>query len=366
MININKKNIKEVLFSEIDINQSFFDSLKKDYPGFSNWFHKKSMQGRKAFVSEKEGKVVSFLSFKRDEIEEIELENKTLESKKRFKIATLKLSDEVKGNRLGEAYIYNSILEFYRTDNEEIYITIFPKYKELIGMVMSYGFKEEGNLKNGELLFSRIKKPETGFCKEIYPYIRWGEKTKTKVVTFEAEYHDRLFPTNLLYNTNQEIDYSSEGTGITKTYLSNSVKFLELNKGDPLLIYRKKHPDDSGSSGNKSVISGISTFLEYKLIKNYGQNPLISLKEYLGYVGNSSVYSLEELKNKYSSNKALVVIKMINNINLGKGKNVNYNSLKDHGFFESSKYPNEYIFNKEETKNIIKLGGSDVHNIIID
>ena len=32
--------IQEVPFSEINLNDSFFDSLRSDYDGFNNWFKK--------------------------------------------------------------------------------------------------------------------------------------------------------------------------------------------------------------------------------------------------------------------------------------------------------------------------------------
>ena len=43
-------------FSEINLDDSFFDTLKKDYPGsasspsFSTWFDKKAQEGRTALV----------------------------------------------------------------------------------------------------------------------------------------------------------------------------------------------------------------------------------------------------------------------------------------------------------------------------
>lgn len=38
-------------FSEIDIEDSFFDSLKEAYPEFSVWYAKKASHGEKAYVS---------------------------------------------------------------------------------------------------------------------------------------------------------------------------------------------------------------------------------------------------------------------------------------------------------------------------
>lgn len=37
-------------FSECDINDTFFDSLKEDYPEFEDWFRKKAAEDKEAFV----------------------------------------------------------------------------------------------------------------------------------------------------------------------------------------------------------------------------------------------------------------------------------------------------------------------------
>lgn len=37
------------LLSECDINDSFFDSLKYDYPEFENWYLKKAREEKQAF-----------------------------------------------------------------------------------------------------------------------------------------------------------------------------------------------------------------------------------------------------------------------------------------------------------------------------
>lgn len=37
-------------FADIDLNDTFFDTLKEDYPGFEAWFEKKSKDNSKAYV----------------------------------------------------------------------------------------------------------------------------------------------------------------------------------------------------------------------------------------------------------------------------------------------------------------------------
>ena len=66
-------------FSEINLDDPFFDSLKADYPGTANstgfitWFRKKASSGKTALVFEDELGIGAFINLKPDEAEEIHL-----------------------------------------------------------------------------------------------------------------------------------------------------------------------------------------------------------------------------------------------------------------------------------------------------
>ena len=42
--------MKQNKFCDIDLSDPFFDSLKQDYPEFSEWYTKKAKKGAKAFM----------------------------------------------------------------------------------------------------------------------------------------------------------------------------------------------------------------------------------------------------------------------------------------------------------------------------
>lgn len=48
----------------MDINDAFFDSLKLDYAGFEEWFKNKQSKEARAYVTELDGKLTSFLMLK--------------------------------------------------------------------------------------------------------------------------------------------------------------------------------------------------------------------------------------------------------------------------------------------------------------
>ena len=86
-------------------------------------------------------------------------------------------------------------------------------------------------------------------------------------------------------------------------------------------------------------------------------------KKYLANAGNKTVFSKDELSGIYRSSN-VVMIEMVYNGFFDKGHNITYWQLKNKELFESHPYNIDYSMN--EMIEILKLGGKDVGNIIID
>jgi len=86
-------------FSEIALSDSFFDSLKEDYPEFPQWFQRKADDGSTALVFSDDEGLGAFIYLKH-EVEEIKLVELTLPAIPRKKIGTLKLADRYQGQVL--------------------------------------------------------------------------------------------------------------------------------------------------------------------------------------------------------------------------------------------------------------------------
>lgn len=149
----------EKLFSEIDLDDSFFDSLKNDYPEFENWFNKKSQH--KAIVSiNKTGKIDGFLYLK---IEEESLDDMvpSFPKEKRLKCGTFKIDGH--GTRLGERFVSKLINYALQERINTIYVTIFDKHEGLIKLLNSVGF---------ELCSRKLKETSSGregvYFKRVY------------------------------------------------------------------------------------------------------------------------------------------------------------------------------------------------------
>ncbi len=141
------KNIEESsgidykYLSELDIDDSFFDSLREDYAGFDEWFRYKQLENAQAYVQERDGRIISFLLFKvEDESEDYEDFLEPFIPARRLKISTLKDIDPER--RMGELFIIITEKTVEKENVLEIYITAFDKQEYLIHMLESYGFEK--------------------------------------------------------------------------------------------------------------------------------------------------------------------------------------------------------------------------------
>ena len=90
-------------FRDIDLMDSFFTSLKEDYPKFEDWFKQKSEDNAEAYVQYNNGNLQAFLYLK-DESNVI-LEDVTPKRPvcKRLKVGTFKI--DAHKTKLGERFI---------------------------------------------------------------------------------------------------------------------------------------------------------------------------------------------------------------------------------------------------------------------
>ena len=133
--------IKKEFLYDIDSNDDFFTTLRRDYKGFDEWFTKKQKEGKMAYVTRtKNNKITSFLMLKEEnEEEDYSKFEKTFTPAKRIKVSTFKVAD--KGKKIGESFIKIMIDEAVKRDADEIYVTTFKKQEALIYLLEQYGFE---------------------------------------------------------------------------------------------------------------------------------------------------------------------------------------------------------------------------------
>jgi len=348
-------------FAEVDVNDIFFQSLKDDYIEFQNWFQKKSLANENALVFSDEQGVQAFIYLKREN-EPIELIDKILPVSPRLKIGTLKLSEKIKGIRLGEGAIGVSLWYWQKTKYDEIYITVFEKHNDLVNLLCRFGFISNGKNKRGENVYVKKRNSiDYSSSYKSFPFIN-GDITKAGIIPIYENFHDRLFPYSELKGNNKYIEEETAGNGITKIYIGFPYTTIHYNVGEPAFIYRIYTGNEQKTY--KSAITSFCTITKIDIIKDKGK-PKMSLDNFIKNAGNKTVFTREELSEMYNNKKEnIVMLEMVYNGFFGKGKNITHRMLNDNGLFQTHPYSIE--FTKKQFIQVLDMGGADVQNIIIN
>lgn len=346
------------LLSECDINDPFFDSLKYDYPEFENWYLKKAREEKQAFTYIDENGLGAFVMLKFDEVETIQMQNGKLPTCKRLKISTLKLSDRVQGNRLGEGAIGIALWNWLESDDEEIYVTVYDKHMKLIEMLKKFGFILAGYNPNNDGIYVRSKK-EIDFSTPYtsFPFINQNQN-EFALLPIDEKWHDKLFPYSELKNTKQETEEFAAANGMTKTYLFFPYSEPVYKENQPILIYRKFAGENKKF---KSVITSYGTIVRcIKIKQNYVE--YMALEDYKVLVGKKSVFSSEEIESFYSQ-RNLYVLEIVYDHAFGEGNNVNYFTLKNNGIWKDG-HPFQAMYSMSDFKSILSYAKQNIGKLI--
>jgi L-amino acid N-acyltransferase YncA len=335
-------------FADINLNDTFFNSLKEDYPGFEAWFEKKSKDNSEAYVQYTNDKLQAFLYLKNESGEELSDITPVRPACNRLKVGTFKI--DAHNTRLGERFVKKIMDTALSMKADEIYVTIFPKHEGLICILQRYGFKEEGRKKN-ELVLIKNMKVLTGDILKDYPLLTAKNKRKF-LLSIYPKYHTKMFPDSILRNEEsqkyelvKDISYTNS---IHKIYICfmSKVAQAQLHRGDIVAIYRTS--DIKGLARYRSVITSICQIEEVKTNKDFA-----TVDEFLTYTNFYSIFDSEKLKQWYQQKKCYV-LKMPYNIALTKRVTNGYlvDELKVHpdywGFFQLTDEQFDAILKKGE------------------
>lgn len=346
-------------FQDVDLSDMFFESLKSDYPEFSEWFVRKGREGAQALVFSDESGVGAFLYLK-EENEPIGLVDTMLPASPRLKIGTLRIAEKYRGVRLGEGAIGVALWQWRALGIKEIYVTVFEKYDLLIKLFEEFGFSFIGHNSRHERIYLKDRNnidyatPLTAF-----PFINPNFINAGVIPIFE-EYHDTLFPYSELKGVKEVEEYTAKN-GIKKVFIATPSTDLSFKEGQPVFIYRI-HTGD-GQKTYKSVITSVCTITKVCVVKSNNQY-LLDFDDFLNLTSNKTVYNKNELNNIYTTRKNVILIDMIYNGFFGKGHNVTHRNLSDANLFPC--YPYNIKYTREEFNTILRMGNAHEHDFIIN
>ena len=339
-------HIEYKTFSEIDLEDPFFDTLKEDYIEFSNWYQRKAQENKKAFVLYETGKLLAFLYLKieRDRVEDV---SPPLEAKKRLKVGTFKV--DAHGTKLGERFIKRIFDTAIAKSINEIYLTIFTKHNSLIGIFKTFGFFEYGRktTDNGTeiVLMKQIGKLKDDILKD-YPMVQMSNRSIYSLSIY-PKFHTRLFSDSILRNESVNIIKDvSHTNSIHKIYLCNMQGVTAFKNGDIIFIYRTN--DGQGHARFRSVMTSVCVVEESININQFN-----TLENFLSYCRPYSIFTEEELRGFYIDKKYPYIIKMT--YNLAFKKRVTNGDLKDYIGLNPS-YWGVFEVSRPQFNQIIRVG----------
>jgi len=293
------QSIEKTKVSRLDVSDPIFDSLKEDYPNFTDWLE--SHPDRTAWINRNpDGSLGALLILKPNEVQEIGVEP-VLGPERRLKISTLKVSEDRWGSKIGELLISIAIREALYEGNEVMYLTYFLDEEDyFVDLIRSYGFEYVSDKENGEAIFLKRLKPGPGdnpdpleTTRRFYPSFYDGPEVDKFLVPIQPVFHNKLFTA---YAKRQPPlgeftgQFNSEGNAIKKAYLTGA-KNKQLEPGDILLFYR--------SEDHKEVTSlGVCERLHYRLT-----DP----DEIIKSVGKRSVFTDSEIENMAQSPTSVIL-----------------------------------------------------------
>lgn len=298
LLEYNVLSVKQTLFGEVNLNDSFFDSFRSDYKEFDSWFNKKCDEI--AYICVSEDAVLGFLYVKVEgEYESYADINPVFSRKKRLKIGTFKV--ESTGFRLGERFIKIIIDNAVENNVEEIYVTLFDNRDELQALkylLYRWGFRNHGykNTENGKELV--LVKDMLNYDKNEdvkYNYPLTSNDCNKYILPIFPKYHTTLLPDSIL-NTESSLDIIGNiphRYALQKVYISWA-DTTGVKKGDILLFYR------NGPFGTQKRYSSVlSTLGIVDEIITVFQNK----NDFLSQCQNRSVFKIQELNDFWSKHR---------------------------------------------------------------
>ena len=348
-------SVRKRLFGQVNLNDTFFDSLRNNYNDFDKWFKSKCDEEAYVCLSDEE-RVQGFLYIKTEDESEVYSDiTPTFEPRKRLKIGTFKT--ESTGFRLGERFIKIVFDNAIKRNVEEIYVTFYDteELSPLKRLFLEWGFIEWGekihsNGNNEQVLIKRLHYYDRSKgIKWNFPNIDY-EREK-RFLPIEAKYHTPLLPDSKL-KTENEVDFLGKDPqkyALEKVYISFSYK-RDMKPGDILLIYRKGV--NEGKKAHESVVSTIGIIDECKC-------DFTTREEYLDYCDNRTIFTKEEL-NSFWNKKEFIVIKFIYVKNLN--KNVILKELWDNDIVVSRSGPRPFdTITDKQFEKIISLSNTELY-----
>lgn len=226
----------------LELQDSFWDSFREQYPDFDGWFRKCQREHRTAWII-RDPDGVGLVGATIINPERVETRGlKTL------KICSFKVAPQHSGRRYGELLL-KSVFQFaFENQYDSLLITVFRDHGQLIELLEVFGFEREDRIReSGEYVFTKHLGLDFGGNPGLDPlqfFVRHGpftadlDKADAFIIPIRPNFHEMLFPE---LQTQQRLVPGREAysNGMRKAYLSQS-SITPPAPGSVLFFYRSE------------------------------------------------------------------------------------------------------------------------------
>ena len=243
-------NFAKIKAFKLDIRDTFFDSLKREYSEFELWWKKIASRDCYAYLDDND-QINALLIPKIETKKDIGFDFRS-DLNKILKICLFKVSPRAQGLKLGERLL-KIAFDFAEANRiNDIYLTHFCDENDyLVRLIESYGFYKYTENSRGEWIFlkhiSKLTTDNTTDISELnrkyYPSFCSNNNIRKHIIPIQPYFHDKLFPDYHYdgeHQSNLQLENTpSEGNSIKKAYICNA-NTTKIHPNDILLFYRTK------------------------------------------------------------------------------------------------------------------------------
>jgi len=350
-------SVRKEYFGNINLSDTFFDSFKKDYAEFEQWFNKKS--DNFAYVCRSEtNSILAFLYLKIEDVGESYPDIQPyLAPNRRLKVGTFKVS--LNGYKLGERFLKIIFDNATLFKTNEIYLTIFNNTvdQERLSLLMEdWGFYKHGikTTPNGNEFvyiknFLNINFQDSP--KQNYPFL--NGRCRKFLCPIYPQYHTELLPDSILNNETPAdfVDNKPSRNALAKVYISRGME-RSLRAGDIIIFYRTA---DGGPGYYTSVVTTLA------VVENVVDN-FTNFEEFKTACRKRSVFTDEDLLTHWNYKRSKpFIINFLYAYSLPVRPNLK--ALKENNVIENAPRGFEEI-SDEAFKTILRISNADQSTII--
>ena len=346
--------IQRLSFSEVNLDDHFFDSLKYSYLGFGEWFSRKVLDGECAyFAFDSRNNLIAMLYLKEESGHEEGVSPRM--DFPRLKIGTFKVDfDHHTG--IGKRLLAIALREFARSGQNFVYVTMHQNENtsSLAKLLKKYGFSNWGFKEQETVLFKTLPcSDDDAFSR--YPFVS-RSLGNCWVLSILPEYHKRLFGDVYLTSESGQPIYDERClNSIEKIYLSGSQNVADMVVGDKVVIYRTS--DGKGAAYYRSVVTSVCTVVKVVNINSFRDET-----DFLNKVYGKTVFTLGELRRFWQTKRYPWLICLL--FNFPFERYPNRKQLLDCGFIDDGRLVCERI-SQDAMDGIMALGNAD-ESFIVD